>query len=135
MKIAHPKTKIRRTFLEKLRFDFMVDNVTIELGFRQQVAAEALKIFRNEQNASWNPPFAGRSRLRAILIGRECRKNRYMKCEAADARTLVRTQRIHLRLDSQFNLPGFIVPIGINIYDVPGRNSSLGDVSDLSFYD
>ena len=53
MKIAHPKTNIRRTFLAKLCFDFMVDIVTIELGFRQQVAAEALKIFRSEQNASF----------------------------------------------------------------------------------
>jgi hypothetical protein len=43
MEIAHPKTNIRRTFLEKLCFDFMADIVTIELGFRQQVAAEALK--------------------------------------------------------------------------------------------
>ena len=43
MKIAHPKTNIRRTFLAKLCFDFMADIVTIELGFRQQVAAEALK--------------------------------------------------------------------------------------------
>jgi hypothetical protein len=43
MKIAHPKTNIRRTLLEKLCFDFMADNVAIELGFRQQVAAEALK--------------------------------------------------------------------------------------------
>ena len=41
MKIAHPKTNIRRTFLEKLYFDFMADTVTIELGFSQQVAAEA----------------------------------------------------------------------------------------------
>jgi hypothetical protein len=43
MKIAHPKTNIRRTFLEKLCFDFMADNIAIEPGFRQQVAAEALK--------------------------------------------------------------------------------------------
>jgi hypothetical protein len=43
MKIAHPKTNIRRTFLVKLCFDFMADIVAIELGFRQQVAAEALK--------------------------------------------------------------------------------------------
>jgi hypothetical protein len=43
MKIAHPKTNVRTTFLEKLCFDFMADIVTIELGFRQHVAAEALK--------------------------------------------------------------------------------------------
>jgi len=35
MKIAHPKTNIRRTFLTKLCFDFMADIITIELGFRQ----------------------------------------------------------------------------------------------------
>jgi len=43
MKIAHPKTNIRRTFLAKLCFDFMVDTLTIELGFSQQVATEASK--------------------------------------------------------------------------------------------
>jgi hypothetical protein len=43
LKIAHPKTNIRRTLLEKLCFDFMTDNVAIKLRFRQQVAAEALK--------------------------------------------------------------------------------------------
>jgi hypothetical protein len=43
MKTAHPKTNIRRTFLAKLCFDFMADIVTIELDFRQQVAAEPLK--------------------------------------------------------------------------------------------
>ena len=74
-------------------------------------------------------------RLRAILIGKESRKNRYMKCEAIDARKLVRTYTTHFCLDSQFNLPGFIIPIGINIYDVPGRNSSRRDVGDLRFYD
>jgi hypothetical protein len=44
MENAHPKTNIRRTFLEKLCFDFMIDNVSIERAFRQQVAAEALEI-------------------------------------------------------------------------------------------
>lgn len=53
MNIAHPKTNIRRTFLEKLCFDFMADNVTIEPGFGQQVAAEALK----------NIPKRGKTRL------------------------------------------------------------------------
>jgi hypothetical protein len=43
VKIAHPKTNIRRPLLGKLCFDFMADILTIELGFRQQVAAEALK--------------------------------------------------------------------------------------------
>jgi len=43
MKIAHPKTNIRRTFLAKLCFDFMVDTVSIELAFCQQVATEASK--------------------------------------------------------------------------------------------
>jgi hypothetical protein len=44
MKIAHPKINIRRTLLAKLCFDFMADIVTIELGFRQKVAAELSKI-------------------------------------------------------------------------------------------
>jgi hypothetical protein len=43
MKIAQPKANIRRTFLTKLCFDFMADIIAIELGFRQQVAAETLK--------------------------------------------------------------------------------------------
>jgi len=42
IKIAHPKTNIRRTFA-KLSFDFIAGIVTIELRFCQQVAAEALK--------------------------------------------------------------------------------------------
>ena len=33
MKIAHPKTNIRRTFLAKLCFDFMADIIAIELRF------------------------------------------------------------------------------------------------------
>jgi hypothetical protein len=140
MKVAHPKTNIRRTFLAKLCFDFMTDIVTIELGFSQQVAAERLK----------NPPklsFRCRSRDgnmgaglfycdgNQILASREGRKNRYMKCETIDARTLVRTQTTHLCLDFQFSLPRLIIPIGINIYDVPGRKSSRRDVGDLSFHD
>ena len=52
MKIAHPKTNIRRTFLAKLCFDFMVDTVSIELAFCQQVATEASKIFRNPHSAA-----------------------------------------------------------------------------------
>ena len=137
MKIAHPKTNIRRTFLAKLCFDFMADIVAIELGFRQQVAAEALKNIpkRAKRIFLGSVVRARLSRLRTILIGREGRKNRYMKREAIDARTLVRTQTTHLCLDSQFNLPGLIIPIGINIYDVPGRKSSRRDVSDLSFHD
>jgi hypothetical protein len=43
MQIAHPKTNIKRIFLANLCFDFMGDIVAIELRFRQQVAAEALK--------------------------------------------------------------------------------------------
>jgi hypothetical protein len=42
MKIAHPRTNIRRTLRAKMCFDFMADTVTIELGFGQQVAAKAL---------------------------------------------------------------------------------------------
>jgi hypothetical protein len=45
MQIAHPKTNIRRTFLEKLCFDFIINSVTIERAFRQQVADEALEVF------------------------------------------------------------------------------------------
>jgi hypothetical protein len=52
MKIAHPKTNIRRTFLAKLCFDFMVDIVTIELPFCQRVATEASKILRNSHFAA-----------------------------------------------------------------------------------
>ncbi len=52
MKIAHPKTNIRRTFLAKLCFDFMVDTVSIELAFCQQVATEASKIFPNPHFAA-----------------------------------------------------------------------------------
>jgi hypothetical protein len=52
IKIAHPKTNIRRTFLEKLCFDFIADSVAIKLRFRQQVAAEALNIFRNSDFAA-----------------------------------------------------------------------------------
>ena len=58
-----------------------------------------------------------------------------MKGEAIDARILVRTQTTHLCLDSQLNLPGLIIPIGINIYDVPVRKSSRRDVTDLGLYD
>ena len=43
MKIAHPKTNIKRTFLAKLCFAFIVDIIAIEPGFSQKVAAEALK--------------------------------------------------------------------------------------------
>ena len=87
----------------------MVDTLTIELGFSQQVAAEALK----------NPPklsFRCKSRDGSIgaglsycdgnqiLASREGRENRYVKSEAIDSHILVRTHAIHLRLDSQFNL-------------------------------
>ena len=98
----------------------MVDTVTIELAFCQQVAAEALK----------NPPklsFRSKSRDGSvgaglfycdgnqILASREGRKNGYVKCEAIDSHILVRTHAIHLRLDSQFNLSRLIIPIGIGI--------------------
>ena len=115
MNIAHPKTNIRRTFLAKLCFDFMVDTLTIELGFSQQVAVEALK----------NPPklsFRRKSRdgsigaaVIKISASREGRENGYVKCEAIDSHILVGTHAIHLRLDSQFNLSRLIVPIGIGI--------------------
>ena len=102
MKIAHPKTNIRRTFLEKLCFDFMADNVAIKLRFRQQVAAEALKNLpkRAKRVFLGSVVRARLGRLRTILIGREGRKNRHMKCETIDARNLIRTRTIHLCLDS-----------------------------------
>jgi len=120
MKIAHPKTNIRRTFLAKLCFDFMVDTVTIELGFSQQVATEPSKIFRNSHFAAKVATVALVSdsfSVAAIKISvrRERRENRHVKCEAIDSHILVRTHAIHLRLDSQFNLSRLIIPIGIGI--------------------
>jgi hypothetical protein len=87
MNVAHPKTNIRRTFA-KLCFDFMADSVAIEPGFCQQVVAEAVKNISKRAKGSFR---IHPSRLTAILIGRKGRKKRYMKCEAIDARTLVRT--------------------------------------------
>ena len=80
----------------------MADNVAIELAFRQQVAAEALKnIPKREKHLFLGSVVRARpTRLRTILIGREGRKNRHMKCETIDARNLVRTRTIHLCLDS-----------------------------------
>ena len=69
------------------------------------------------------------------LVGRKRRKNGYMKCEAIDARTLIQTRTTHLCLDPQFNLPGLIIPIGIDIDDVPVCKSSLRDVTDLRLHD
>ena len=98
----------------------MVDTLTIELGFSQQVAAEALK-------KPPKLPFRCKSRDGSIgaglsycdgnqiLANRERRENRYVKCEAIDSHILVRTHAIHLRLDSQFNLSRLIIPIGIGI--------------------
>jgi hypothetical protein len=135
MKIAHPKTNIRRTFLEKQCFDFMADIVSIELGFRQQVAAEALKnVAKRAKRIFLGSAIRAAESPQGNLIGRESPENRYVKCEAIDARTLVRTQATHLCLDSQFNLPGLIIPIGINIRDAPGRKASRRDVGDLRFH-
>jgi len=67
MKIAHPKTNIRRTFLAKLCFDFMADIIAIELGFRQQVAAEALKNISKRAK----PVFLDRSFARASVAGKQ----------------------------------------------------------------
>ena len=117
----------------------MIDTVSIELAFCQQVAAEALK----------NPPklsFRCKSRDGSIgaglsycdgnqiLASREGRKNGYVKCEAIDSHILVGTHAIHLRFDSQFNLSRLIIPIGIGIYNVPSRKSSRLDVADLRFH-
>jgi hypothetical protein len=52
MKTAHPKTNVRRTLLAKVSFDFMIDIVSIELAFCQQVATETSKIFRNSHFAA-----------------------------------------------------------------------------------
>jgi hypothetical protein len=94
MKIAHPKTNVRKTFVAKLCFDFMAVSVAIEPGICQQVAAEALKYFETSKTHLFQTP----SRLSAILTGRESRKNRYMKCKAINARALIRTT--HFCLDS-----------------------------------
>jgi hypothetical protein len=141
MKIAQPKTNIRRTLLAKMCFDFMVGSLTIELGFSQQVAPDRLKTLRNSHFAAKvaTCSICGAGLFCCdgiqILAGREGRKNRYVKGEAIDARTLVRAQTTHLCLDSQFNLPGLIIPIGINIDNVPGRKSSRRDVGGLGFHD
>jgi hypothetical protein len=105
MKIAHPKTNIRRTFLEKLCFDFMADNVTIELVFGQQVAAEPVKnipkgakrVFLRCAFRAGEPPYGN-------LTGRKCCKSRHMKRESIGARNLVRPRAIHLCLDSKILL-------------------------------
>ena len=62
------------------------------------------------------------------------RAARIVKGEAIDARALVRAQTTHLCLDSQFNFARLIVPIRIDIYDVPGRKSSRRNVGDLGFH-
>jgi hypothetical protein len=49
MKIAHPKTNIRKTFVAKRCFDFMADNIAIEPAFCQQVAAEAFKYSKTSE--------------------------------------------------------------------------------------
>jgi hypothetical protein len=113
----------------------MADNVAIEPGFCQQVAAEALKYSERTKTRLFQASALTRSnRLDAILTDRKSRKNRCMKCKAINARTLIRTRTTHLCLDSQFNLAGFIIPIGIDIYDIPGRKSRRGDVSDLRLH-
>jgi hypothetical protein len=73
----------------------MADIIAIELGFRQQVAAEALKNVLKRAKSVFKDRI-----FRACLSGREGRKNRDMKCEGIDARELVRTRTIHLCLDS-----------------------------------
>ena len=98
----------------------MIDTLSIELAFCQQVATEASKIFRNPHFAAKVTTVALMPRLsycdgNQILASREGRENRYVKCEAIDSHILVRTHAIHLRLDSQFNLSRLIIPIGIGI--------------------
>ena len=71
----------------------MADNVAIKLRFRQQVAAEALKNISKRAKRLFLGSIAraGLGRLRTISVGRKGCKNRYMKREGIDARTLVRT--------------------------------------------
>src|SRR3954453_13889999 len=113
----------------------MADNVTIELAFRQQVAADAHKLFQRSKAYLFRRCPPRPSAVRGNLIGRQGGKNRYMKCEAIDARALVRTRTTYLCLDSQFNLSGLIIPIRINIYDAPVRESSRRHISDLTLHD
>src|SRR5439155_3290017 len=89
----------------KVCFDFMAVIVTIELGFRHQVAAEALK----------NPPklaFRWRSRDISVGIGLSyCDGNRILASkESRD------NGHVYAKLS--------IIPSGINISDVPRRKSS-----------
>jgi hypothetical protein len=124
--------------LREAVFWFHAGIVAIELRFGQQVAAEALK--------NIHPHFAAEIATAALvpdyftvmetnLAASKGRKNRYVECDAIDSRSLVRTGTTHLCLDSQFNLPGLIIPIGINIYDVPRRESSRHNVTDLCLGD
>ena len=79
----------------------MADIIAIKLGFREQVAAEALKMSGTEELGFLDQIVRARlGRLKTILIGREGCKNRNMKRERIDARELVRTRTIHLCLDS-----------------------------------
>jgi hypothetical protein len=79
----------------------MADIIAIELGFREQVSAEALKNVPNRaKSVFWIKLFARVGRLKTISTGREGCKNRDMKREGIDARELVRTRTIHLCLDS-----------------------------------
>ena len=80
----------------------MADNLVIKLRLRQQVVAEALKnLPKGAKRLFLGSIISARlARLRTILIGREGCKNRYMKREGIDARNLIRTRTIHLRLDS-----------------------------------
>jgi hypothetical protein len=90
MKIAHPKAKIRRTFFAKLLcFDFMADILTIELGFRQQVATKALKkllraIFRCRSRGGSSGVGLFYCDGNQILASRESRDNDYVKRKAVD---------------------------------------------------
>jgi hypothetical protein len=95
MKIAHPEANTRKTFLTKRHFDFMADIITIELGFRQQVAADALK----------NPPklsFRWRSRDSSIGAGLfYCDGNQILACkESRDNGYVKRKSRRSLNVDS-----------------------------------
>ena len=114
----------------------MADIVAIEPEFGQQVAAEALKnISKRKKRFILDSPVQAAESPEGKSNSWEGRKNGHMKCETSDAHTLVRTQTIHLRLDSQLNLPGLVIPIGISVDDVPACKSSRHDVNNLHLRD
>src|SRR3954452_14381344 len=103
--------------------------------FASRLRLMLINMFKEAKRICLGDALPRPSAVRGNLIGRQGGKNRYMKCEAIDARALVRTRTTYLCLDSQFNLSGLIIPISINIYDAPVRESSRRDISDLTLHD